>query len=90
MAYQIPGGLHKLQRKVTDFILRAAEWTIGKYGAENCSLDCGVPMESNQLISVRMFDSTQRVDPRFRVPAQNHSRDDETGSMGLRSGIEVG
>ena len=52
-----PEAVHKLQRKVTDFLLRAAERTIRKYGAESCSLDCGVPMESNQLISVRMFES---------------------------------
>jgi len=52
-----PEAVHKLQRKVTDFLLRAAERTIGKYGAENCTLDCGVPMESNQLISVGMFQS---------------------------------
>jgi len=52
-----PEAVHKLQRKVTNFILRAAEWTLGKYGAENCSLDCSVPMESNQLISARMFES---------------------------------
>ncbi|MGO9315484.1 MAG: uroporphyrinogen decarboxylase family protein [Syntrophobacteraceae bacterium] len=52
-----PEAVHKIQRKVTDFILRAAKRTIREYGAENCSLDCGVPMESNQLISVRMFES---------------------------------
>jgi uroporphyrinogen decarboxylase len=52
-----PEAVHKLQRRVTQFIIRAAEWTVKKYGAENCSLDCGVPMESNRLISAPMFES---------------------------------
>lgn len=52
-----PEAVHRLQRKVTNFVLRAAEMTIRKYGGENCSLYSGVPMESNQLISVRMFES---------------------------------
>ncbi len=50
-----PEAVHGLQKKVTRFLLRTAERTIGKYGAGNCSVFCGVPMESNQLIPVEMF-----------------------------------
>jgi uroporphyrinogen decarboxylase len=52
-----PEAVHKLQRKATDFILRVAERTIEKHGAENCGLFCAVPMESNQLISAPMFEA---------------------------------
>ena len=52
-----PEAVHKLQRKVTNYLLRLAERTIKQYGAENCSLYGGVPMESNQLISVALFES---------------------------------
>lgn len=50
-----PEAVHTLQKKVTRFLLRTAARTIEKYGAENCSVFCGVPMESNQLIPVGMF-----------------------------------
>lgn len=52
-----PDHVHMLQRKVTDFIIRTAKGTIEAYGAENCSVMCGVPMESNQLISPTAFKS---------------------------------
>ncbi len=52
-----PDHVHMLQRKVTDFIIQSAKRTISQYGAENCSVMCGVPMESNQLISPRVFES---------------------------------
>ncbi len=50
-----PEAVHALQNKVTQFILRTAERTIKKFGGQNCSVFCGVPMESNQLISQVMF-----------------------------------
>lgn len=50
-----PEAVHALQEKVTRFLLRTAEMTIDKYGAQNCSVFCAVPMESNQLISDKMF-----------------------------------
>ena len=50
-----PEAVHALQKKVTTFIIRTAEQTIKRFGGENCSLFCGVPMESNQLISPAMF-----------------------------------
>lgn len=53
---RFPESVHKLQRKVTDFILRTAQLTIDKYGVENCSVFCGVPMESNQLMSPLNFE----------------------------------
>ncbi len=50
-----PETVHRLQRKVTDFLLRAAELTITKYGAENCAVSCSVPMDSNLLMSPKAF-----------------------------------
>ncbi len=51
-----PEAVHRLQHKVTEFIMRTAGDTIKKYGAANCGVMCGVPMESNQLISPRTFE----------------------------------
>jgi uroporphyrinogen decarboxylase len=51
-----PEAVHKLQRKVTDFLLRAAEHTIAKYGAENCGVMCALPMDSNLLMSPKAFE----------------------------------
>ncbi|SLM31885.1 putative Methyltransferase [Desulfamplus magnetovallimortis] len=51
-----PEAIHALQEKVTRFILNTAELTIKKHGGENCSVFCGVPMESNQLISPGRFE----------------------------------
>lgn len=52
-----PEAVHKLQRKVTDYVIRCAEATVKKFGAQNCSLFGGLPMESNQLISAGMFEA---------------------------------
>ncbi|MGB6067843.1 MAG: uroporphyrinogen decarboxylase family protein [Desulfomonilaceae bacterium] len=52
-----PEAVHRLQRKVTDFIIRSAELTIKEHGGGNCSVLCAVPMESNQLISAKLFES---------------------------------
>jgi len=51
-----PEAVHKLQRKVTDFLLKGAEITIGKYGAENCGALCALPMDSNLLMSPKAFE----------------------------------
>ena len=51
-----PEAVHKLQRKVTDFLIRVAGRTIATYGAENCSVSCGVPMDSNLLMSPKTFE----------------------------------
>jgi uroporphyrinogen decarboxylase len=51
-----PEAVHKLQRKVTDFVLRAAEATITKFGAENCGVMCALPMDSNLLMSPKAFE----------------------------------
>ncbi len=51
-----PGAAHKLQRKVTDFLIRSADITLRRYGGENCSVQCSVPVESNQLISAQAFE----------------------------------
>lgn len=51
-----PETVHKLQRKVTNFLLRAAQITIDTYGAENCSAFCALPMDSNLLMSSKAFE----------------------------------
>ena len=50
-----PDAVHKLQRKVTDYILRTARLALRKYGPENCTASVGVPMESNQVMSPKTF-----------------------------------
>jgi uroporphyrinogen decarboxylase len=52
-----PDAVFKLQRKVTDFLLRCARETIGTYGGENCGLFCALPVEANELISDRTFET---------------------------------
>ena len=49
-----PEEVHKVQRKVTDFVIRFAELTFEKYGPENCSSFTAVPMDSNQLVSPKV------------------------------------
>jgi len=53
--YKEPEALHKVMRKVTDFILRNTDWFIGEFGAASITANTSVPMETNQLISPRMF-----------------------------------
>lgn len=50
-----PDAVHAMQRKATDFIIKSAEHTMETYGASNCSVFSGVPLESNQLISSEVF-----------------------------------
>jgi uroporphyrinogen decarboxylase len=52
-----PEAVHKLQSKVTNFVIRSAELTIKKYGGRNCTVMCAVPLESNQLIHPKLFES---------------------------------
>ena len=52
--YKEPEAVHKVMRKVTDFILKNAEWFIGEFGAASITANTSVPMESNQLISPKM------------------------------------
>lgn len=54
---RFPETIHKLQRKATHFILRSAEMTINKFRAENCRAQYSVPLESNQLISSKTFET---------------------------------
>lgn len=54
---RFPETIHKLQRKATEFIIRSAEITINKFGAKNCRIQCSVPLESNQLISSKAFET---------------------------------
>ncbi|MDR1648903.1 MAG: hypothetical protein LBR71_01470 [Synergistaceae bacterium] len=51
-----PGAIHKLQRKVTDFILATSKYVIDTYGAGKCTVFPGLPNESNQLLSPGMFE----------------------------------
>ncbi|MFH0995118.1 MAG: uroporphyrinogen decarboxylase family protein [Pseudomonadota bacterium] len=50
-----PDAVHKLQSKVTDFIINTSRRTIEDYGGENCSAMVSVPLESNQIMSEKMF-----------------------------------
>ena len=50
-----PDAVHALQRKVTDFLLRTTELTIARFGGENCSLNCSLPVDSNLLMSPKTF-----------------------------------
>ncbi len=52
-----PEAVHRLQQKVNRFLMRCAEITIHKFGGENCALFCAVPMESNQLIAPKTFET---------------------------------
>ncbi|WP_300455086.1 uroporphyrinogen decarboxylase family protein [Desulfobacula sp.] len=52
-----PETVLKLQRKVTDFLIRCAQKTIHAYGGENCSLFCALPVEANDLISEKSFET---------------------------------
>ena len=50
-----PEAVHRLQAKVTSFIMRTAQRTMDRYGPENCGGMVAVPLESNQIMSEKMF-----------------------------------
>jgi uroporphyrinogen decarboxylase len=54
--YEHPDEIHKLQRKVTDFIKRAADEIIQEHGGENCSLFCAVPLECKPWMRPKTFE----------------------------------
>jgi uroporphyrinogen decarboxylase len=51
-----PEAVHKLQRRVTDFILRTSKYIVDTYGADRCTVFPGFPNESTQLLSPEMFE----------------------------------
>ncbi len=46
-----PNELHQVMRKAVDYQKAAADWSIAEFGAQNCTVYLGYPIESNQLIS---------------------------------------
>jgi uroporphyrinogen decarboxylase len=52
--FKYPEAVHKVQRKVTDFIKRFAEVVFETHGVENCSCFAGTPSDSNQLVSPKV------------------------------------
>ena len=50
-----PEAVHRLQAKVTSFIMRTAQRTMDRFGPENCGGMVAVPLESNQIMSEKMF-----------------------------------
>lgn len=52
-----PEAIHRLQRKVTDFVIGSVAFTIEKYGAQNCRIQFSLPLESNELMSPQFFES---------------------------------
>lgn len=51
-----PDAAHAVLGKATDYILRTADFFIKAFGAENCCIHEGFPLDSNQLISPRIFE----------------------------------
>lgn len=51
-----PEALHRLAEKVLEFNTKMARMTIENYGAQNCSVMTDLPLESNDLISPKMFE----------------------------------
>ena len=62
---QEPQAVHCLYDKAADFVLKAAEMTIEEYGAENCSVFLSTPVDSNNLVSEKIFRSFSW--PRIRM-----------------------
>jgi uroporphyrinogen decarboxylase len=54
--YKEPQAVHRMLRIVTDYILKIADYFIDEFGIENCSAFEAFPMESNELMSPKMFE----------------------------------
>lgn len=54
--YKEPQLVHKLLRLATDYLLKLADFYIDEFGADNCSASSNYPMESNTLISPKLFE----------------------------------
>lgn len=50
-----PQELHGVLRKATDYLKATTDWFAEEFGAENCTVYLGYPIESNQLISPTHF-----------------------------------
>jgi len=51
-----PETVHHLLRIATDYILSIADYYINEFGAENCSAFSAYPIESNTVMSSKMFE----------------------------------
>lgn len=54
--YKAPELVHRLQRLVTDYLLQVADLMIEEFGTENCNVFEPLPVESQNLISPKMFE----------------------------------
>lgn len=54
--YKAPELVHRLQRLVTDYLLQLADLMIKQFGIENCCMFEPLPIESQHLISPKMFE----------------------------------
>jgi len=50
-----PDKLHIILRKATDYLIATTDWMVAEFGAENCDVYLGYPIESNLLISPQHF-----------------------------------
>ena len=51
-----PAMLHKLIGKVQEYLIKVGDYYVDKYGAERCGGFMPCPMESNEIISSKMFE----------------------------------
>lgn len=54
--YKEPNIVHRLLRMTTDYLLKVADIYIKEFGIENCSASSNYPLESNSLISPKLFE----------------------------------
>ncbi|WP_293395674.1 uroporphyrinogen decarboxylase family protein [Peptoclostridium sp.] len=54
--YKSPETVHHLLRLSTDYLLGIADYYINEFGAENCSAFSAYPIESNTVISAKLFE----------------------------------
>lgn len=52
-----PEAVRTVYEKVVTFLLRAADMIIAEFGAENCSAYIGTPLDTNDLISPKIFEA---------------------------------
>ncbi len=50
-----PKELHIIMRKATDYLKATLDWNVEGFGAANCAVYLGYPIESNNLISPQQF-----------------------------------
>lgn len=54
--YKEKAAVHRILRIATDYIFKIGDYLIDEFGIENCSAFEAFPMESNELMSSKMFE----------------------------------